>query len=56
MKINKSLAIKLARQATDMAVKNSEVLMPYMKPSRYQRLVLGLNALNVALRMADKEQ
>lgn len=52
--MNKQQIIAIAKQATDMAIKNSEIVQPYMKPSRYRRLLLGLNALHIALKMADK--
>lgn len=54
MKINKKLAIAMAKQATDVAIRNSEIVQPYIKHSHYRRLLLGLNALHLALRMAKK--
>ena len=52
--MNKQQIITIAKQATDIAIKNSEVVQAYLKPSHYRRLLLGLNALHIALRMADK--
>lgn len=45
--------IKTARQLTDIAIKNSEIVQPYVKPSHYHRGLLALNALHYALRVAD---
>ena len=54
MKINKRLAIALAKQATDLAIKNSEIVQPYIKPKHYRRALAALNALYFALQIADK--
>lgn len=48
--------LKTARQLTDIAIKNSEVVQPYVKPSHYRRGLLTLNALHYALRIADKDK
>lgn len=48
--------IKTVRQLTDIAIKNSEIVQPYVKPSHYRRGLLALNALHYALRMADKNK
>lgn len=48
--------IKTARQLTDIAIKNSKVVKPYVKPSHYRRGLLALNALHYALRIADKNK
>lgn len=48
--------LKTARQLTDIAIKNSEVVQPYVKPSHYRRGLLALNALHYALRIADKDK
>lgn len=48
--------IKTARQLTDIAIKNSEIVQPYVKPSHYRRGLLALNALHYALRIADKNK
>lgn len=48
--------IKTVRQLADIAIKNSEVVQPYVKPSHYQRGLLAFNALHYALRIADKQQ
>lgn len=48
--------IKTARQLTDIAIKNSEIVQPYVKPSHYRRGILALNALYYALRIADKSK
>ena len=36
MKINKRLAIAIAKQSTDLAIKNSEIVQPYIKPKHYK--------------------
>ncbi|MFK3999882.1 hypothetical protein ACI2I3_00845 [Psychrobacter namhaensis] len=54
MKIDKRAAITIAKHATDTAIKNSEIVRPYVKPSHYRRGLLALNALHYALRIADK--
>lgn len=52
--MNKRKLINIARQVTVLAVQNSEVVQPYVKPKYYRRLLMGLNAINMALRLADK--
>lgn len=46
--------IKTASQLTNIAIKNSEVVQPYVKPSHYRRGLIALNALHYILRIADK--
>jgi len=48
--------LKTARQLTNIAIKNSEVVQPYVKPSHYRRGLMALNALHYALRIADKDK
>lgn len=48
--------IKTAHQLTDIAIKNSEIVQPYVKPSHYRRGLLALNALHYALRIAEKNK
>ena len=48
--------IKAARQLTEIAIKNSEIVQPYVKPSHYRRGLLALNALHYALHIADKDK
>lgn len=48
--------IKTARQLTNIAIKNSEVVQPYVKPTHYRRGLAALNALYFALRIADKDK
>lgn len=48
--------IKTASQLTDIAIRNSEIVQPYVKPSSYRRGLLALNALHYALRIADKDK
>lgn len=48
--------IKTARQLTNIAIKNSEIVHLYIKPSHYRRGLLALNALHYALRIADKDK
>lgn len=55
MQWNKSLIISVAKQATNIAIKNSEVVQPYVKPRHYRRGLLALNALHYALRIADNK-
>ena len=48
--------IKTAHQLTDIAIKNSEIVQPYVKPSHYRRGLLALNALHYALRIEEKNK
>ena len=48
--------IKTARQLTDIAIRNSEIVQPYIKPTHYRRGLLALNALHYALRIVDKNK
>ena len=48
--------IKTASQLTNIAIKNSEIVQPYVKPSHYRRVLMALNALHYALRIADKDK
>lgn len=48
--------IKTARQLIDIAIKSSDIVQPYVKPSHYRRGLLALNALHYALRIADKNK
>ena len=47
--------IKTARQLTNIAIKNSEIVQPYVKPRHYRRGLLALNVLHYALRIADNK-
>ena len=46
--------LKTSLQLTDIAIKNSEIIQPYVKPSYYRRGLLALNALHYVLRIADQ--
>ena len=48
--------IKTASHLTNIAIKNSEIVQPYVKPSHYRRGLMALNALHYALRIADKDK
>ena len=48
--------IKTASQLTNIAIKNSEIVQPYVKPSHYRRGLMVLNALHYALRIVDKDK
>ena len=52
--MNKRKAIKIAKHATDTAIKNSEIVQPYVKNKHYRRGLAALNALHLALRLFDK--
>ena len=52
-RMNSKQWLALARQATTMAIQNSEIVQGYVKPSHYRRILFGLNALNVALKVAE---
>ena len=45
---------KVAKQATDIAIKNSEIIQPYVKPTHYRRGLFVLNIINLALRALAK--
>lgn len=47
---------KVAKHATSLAIQNSEIIQPYVKPSHYRRGLLALNALHYALQIADKDK
>lgn len=55
MKIDKQTAIAIAKHATNTAIKNSEVVRPYVKESHYRRGLTALNVLYFALRFFGKE-
>lgn len=48
--------IKTASQLTNIAIKNSEIVQPYVKPSHYRRGLIALNALHYTLRIVDKDK
>lgn len=48
--------IKTASQLTNIDIKNSEIVQPYVKPSYYRRGLMALNAMHYALRIADKDK
>ena len=48
--------IKTASQLTNIAIKNSGIVQPYVKPSHYRRGLMALNAMHYALRIADKDK
>lgn len=54
MKVDKKVAINIATHATNVAIKNSELVRPYVKESHYRRGLAALNVLYFALRIADK--
>ena len=54
--MNRKQIVTLARQVTKTAIKNSEVIQDYVKPSHYRRIVFGLNALNMALKLVEDRQ
>lgn len=51
--MNRKQWLALARQATTTAIQNSEIIQDYVKPSYYRRILLGLNAINLALKVAE---
>lgn len=51
----KQLAIKTAKEVVNLAIKNSEIIQPYVKPSHYRRGLAVLNGVYVLLRVLDKE-
>lgn len=55
MKIDKQAVISIAKHATDTAIKNSEIVQPYVKEKHYRRGLTALNALYFALRFFGKE-
>lgn len=46
--------IKTARQLTNITIKNSEIVRPYVKEKHYRRGLTALNALYFALRFFGK--
>jgi len=54
--MNSKQWLALARQATTTAIQNSEIVQPYIKPTHYRRIMFGLNAVNIALKVAEKKQ
>ncbi|MGM8871534.1 hypothetical protein ACS8E3_07585 [Psychrobacter sp. 2Y5] len=54
MRFNSQQVITIARHITSTAIKNSEIVQPYVKPKHYRRGLAALNALYFALRIADK--
>lgn len=51
-----SKALKTAKELVNLAIKNSEVIQPYVKPKHYVRGLMALNGLYLLLKMADKDQ
>lgn len=54
MKVDKKVAINIATHATNVAIKNSELVRPYVKESHYRRGSTALNALYFALKFFNK--
>ena len=52
--MNKHKVISIAKHATDTAIKNSEVVQPYVKGKHYRRGLAALNFLYFALKFLDK--
>ncbi len=53
--MSKRKAINIAKNMTNVAIKNSEIAKPYIKESHYVRTMIALNAIHWALKFADKE-
>lgn len=51
-----SKALKTAKELINLAIKNSEIVQPYIKPKHYVRGLVVLNTLHFLLKMADKDQ
>lgn len=51
-----SKALKIAREIVNLAIKNSEIIQPYIKPKHYVQGLMVLNGLYLLLKMADKDQ
>lgn len=51
-----SKALKTAREIVNLAIKNSEIVQPYVKPKHYVRGLMVLNGLYLLLKMADKDK
>lgn len=51
-----SKALKTARGIVNLAIKNSEIVQPYVKPKHYVRGLMVLNGLYLLLKMADKDK
>lgn len=51
-----SKALKTAKELVNLAIKNSEVIQPFVKPKHYVRGLMALNGLYLLLKMADKDQ
>ncbi len=51
----KQLAIKTAKEVVNLAIKNSDIVAPYVKPKHYRRGLAVLNGVYVLLRVLDKE-
>lgn len=47
-----SKTLKTAQEVVNMAIKNSEVIQPYVKPKHYRRGLVVLNTLYFLLRLA----
>lgn len=54
MKVDKKVAINIATHATNVAIKNSELVRPYVKEGHYRRGLTALNALYFALKFFNK--
>lgn len=51
-----SKVLKTAKEIVNLAIKNSEIVQPYVKPKHYVRGLMVLNGLYLLLKMADKDK
>lgn len=52
--MNRKQYIQIAKETTNLAIKNSEIVQPYVKPTHYRRGLFVLNIINLALRALAK--
>lgn len=52
--MNKQKLIRVAKETVNTAIKNSDLVTPYVKQSHYQKGLIALNVVHFVLRLLDK--
>lgn len=52
--MNKQKLIRAAKETVNTAIKNSDLVAPYVKQSHYQKGLIALNVVHFVLRLLDK--
>ncbi len=54
--MSKQRNIEIATQVIDTAIKNSDIVAPYVKQSHYQKGLIALNLIHFGLKYLAKKQ